>query len=99
MTSLEDVITTLRSQESELRAMGVSLAAVFGSIARGAASDGSDIDVLVDLDPTRRLSLFEFIAIKHYLDDTFGRSVDLVSRRGLSATMLPTIERDMVRVF
>ena len=33
MTSLESVIGTLRAQEPALRAMGVSLAAVFGSIA------------------------------------------------------------------
>jgi predicted nucleotidyltransferase len=60
MTSLESVIGTLRAQEPALRAMGVSLAAVFGSIARGEATDRSDIDVLVELDPARRLSLFEF---------------------------------------
>jgi predicted nucleotidyltransferase len=79
--------------------MGVSLAAVFGSIARGEASAGSDIDLLVDLDPARHLSLFEFIGIKHYLDDAFGAPVDLVSRRGVSPSILSAIERDMVRVF
>ena len=79
--------------------MGVSLAAVFGSIARGEATDQSDIDVLVELDPARRLSLFDFIGIKHYLDDAIGSSVDLVSRRGVSPSILPAVERDMVRVF
>lgn len=99
MTSLESVIGTLRAREPALRAMGVSLAAVFGSFARGEASDESDIDVLVDLDPARRLSLFDFIGIKHYLDDVIGSPVDLVSRRGVSPSILPAIERDMVRVF
>ena len=99
MLSLEDVVATLRSHESELRTMGVSLAAVFGSIARGDASEESDIDVLVDLDLSMRLNLFDFIGIKHYLDDTFRRPVDLVSRRGVSSSVLPSIERDMVRVF
>ena len=99
MTSLESVIGTLRAQEPALRAMGVSLAAVFGSMARGEATGQSDIDVLVELDPARRLSLFDFIGIKHYLDDAIGSPVDLVSRSGVSPSILPAIERDMVRVF
>jgi predicted nucleotidyltransferase len=99
MTSLEDVISTLRAEEPNLRAMGVARAAVFGSIARGEATERSDIDVLIDLDPARKLSLFDFIGIKHYLDDTFGYPVDLVSRRGINPLVLPAIERDLVRVF
>lgn len=80
MTSLEHVLRVLRAQETALRAMGISQAAVFGSIARGDATERSDINLLVDIDPARRLSLFDFIGIKHYLDDTFGHPVDLVSR-------------------
>jgi len=99
MTSLEQVLRVLRAQEAALRAMGISQAAVFGSIARGDATERSDIDLLVDIDPARRLSLFDFIGIKHYLDDTFGHPVDLVSRRGLSPTILPAIERDLIRAF
>jgi uncharacterized protein len=99
MTPLKQVIRTLRSQEQELRARGISHAALFGSVARGDSSPASDIDLLVDLDPSRQLSIFDFIGIKHFLDDTFGRQVDLVSRHGVSAYVLPAIERDLIRVF
>ncbi|MDP9111536.1 MAG: nucleotidyltransferase family protein [Candidatus Eremiobacteraeota bacterium] len=93
------MVGTLRAQEPALRAMGVSLVAVFGSMARGEATDQSDIDVLVEVDPAKRLSLFDFIGIKHYLDDAIGSPVDLVSRTGVSPSILSAIERDMVRIF
>jgi hypothetical protein len=44
--ALNDVLQTLRAHESELWLLGVSHAAVFGSLARGEASADSDIDVL-----------------------------------------------------
>jgi len=39
-----DVLQILRTHESKLRLRGVSHAAVFGSVARGEAGAGSDID-------------------------------------------------------
>jgi uncharacterized protein len=74
-------------------------AAVFGSVARDEANDESDIDVLVDLDPNRHLSVFDLIGIKHHLDDVFGRRVDVVSRRGLKASIRPAVERELVDAF
>jgi predicted nucleotidyltransferase len=55
---------------------------VFGSSARGAARDDSDVDLLVDLEPGR--SLLDLIAIKQDLEDVLGRSVDVVTEAGLS---------------
>ena len=49
--TLDDVLEMLRTHESELRRLGVSHAAVFGSVARSEARADSDIDVLVELDP------------------------------------------------
>jgi predicted nucleotidyltransferase len=50
INTLDGVLDTLRSHEGELRDLGVSHAAVFGSVARGEAKGTSDVDVLVDLD-------------------------------------------------
>jgi hypothetical protein len=53
--ALSDVLQTLRTHQNELRLLGVSHAAVFGSVARGEASANSDIDVLVELDEDRSM--------------------------------------------
>ena len=49
--TLEAVRLQLAAQEPELRRRGVRHLAVFGSVARGEATSGSDIDLLVDLSP------------------------------------------------
>jgi predicted nucleotidyltransferase len=58
--TLNDVLETLRTHESELRRLGVSHAAVFGSVARSEAREDSDIDVLVELDPDQPMGIFEY---------------------------------------
>ncbi|MGC2639527.1 MAG: nucleotidyltransferase domain-containing protein [Acidobacteriaceae bacterium] len=57
--ALESVLHTLRTHEGELRRHGVAHAAVFGSVARGEATDASDVDVLVELDDARPIGIFE----------------------------------------
>jgi uncharacterized protein len=54
---------------------------VFGSVARGEASDSSDIDLLVDMEPDR--SLLDVAALLADLRDLLGRRVDVVSEKGL----------------
>jgi hypothetical protein len=45
--------------------------AVIGSVARGDAIAGSDIDVLVELEPQARVSLFDPMGIELRLTDIF----------------------------
>lgn len=49
---------------------------VFGSVARGEATDDSDIDLMVDLQ--RKWTLWDRIGIKQDLEDLLGREVDVV---------------------
>ena len=56
---------------------------VFGSFARGEAKPASDIDFLVEFeDPARRPSK-RFFGLLHYLEDRFGRQIDLVTADAL----------------
>ena len=54
---------------------------VFGSVVRGEAAEGSDVDVLVALDGDR--SLLDHIALKQDLEDLLGSEVDVVTEGGL----------------
>jgi len=60
---------------------GVSNVRVFGSVARGDAGTGSDVDLLVNLGPG--LSLLSYVALKQDLEDLLGVSVDVVDEEGL----------------
>ena len=75
---------------------GVTRLALFGSVARGTAQPGSDIDVLVDFDgvPTAR----RVFGVQFYLEDLFGLDVDLVTADALRLRLRPYVERDAVDV-
>jgi len=81
--TLEKILAILRANEAELRAKGVVHAAVFGSVARGEERPDSDVDVMVDLDPARRLSLFDFASIQGALEDLLHVKVDLAQAKAL----------------
>jgi uncharacterized protein len=53
---------------------------LFGSILRDDFGPDSDVDVLVDFEPTAALSLLDMIAAEQELAGILGRPVDLVDR-------------------
>jgi uncharacterized protein len=54
---------------------------VFGSMARGAADEQSDIDFLVEMEPGR--SLLDLGGLLMDLQELLGQKVDVVTERGL----------------
>jgi uncharacterized protein len=57
------------------RAHGASNVRVFGSAAKGADREGSDLDLLVDVD--ERATLFTLAGLEHALNELLGVSVDV----------------------
>jgi uncharacterized protein len=55
---------------------------VFGSLARGEDSEGSDLDLLVTLAEGR--SLLDLVGLKQDVEDLIHRPVDVVTERALS---------------
>ena len=88
--SRDEVLATLRSLKPELvRRFGVRELSLFGSFARGDESPASDVDILVDVDPSIGL---EFVSLADLLETALGRRVDLVSTRALRSR-----HRDAIR--
>jgi len=95
----EQLITTLRSHETELRRRGVRHAALFGSQARGDATPASDVDVLIDLDPDAAISIFDYARLKRYISDLFPDRVDVINRAALKPALRDNATADAVRAF
>jgi predicted nucleotidyltransferase len=72
-----DVITKLRQHEVELRAAGIIHLRLHGSFARNEAAPTSDVDLIADLDPAKRLSLLDMVGLENRLSDLLGIHVDL----------------------
>ena len=67
---------------------------VFGSLARGDGGPGSDLDILISLEPRR--SLLDIVAIKQDLEDLLGRKVDVVTEAAINPYIRDQIMKDAV---
>jgi len=56
---------------------------LFGSVARGTAQAGSDVDLLIEFLPEADVGLFEMGALKEDFEERLGCRVDVVSRRAV----------------
>lgn len=95
----DDVIKRLRDSEAQLRASGVLHAALFGSVARGEQNENSDIDILVELDPSRIVTMFDYASLKDEVQSLFPVSVDVVDRDALKPLLRPQALADAIYAF
>jgi uncharacterized protein len=78
-----DEIRAMGPQLAELcRKYGIAELSVFGSVARGDAQPGSDVDLLYVRVPGNDLGM-SYFALQEDLEKLFGRPVDLVAKEGL----------------
>src|SRR5271163_2406517 len=75
---------------------GLKTLAVFGSVARDEDREGSDLDILVTFEG--KADFDRFMGLKLYLEDTFGRPVDLGTPETLRPEMRSGVERDLIHV-
>jgi uncharacterized protein len=71
---------------------------VFGSHARNEETEKSDIDILVELDYSKRVGM-EFIIMQIELEDLLKKKVDLVSAKGISKYIKPYIDKDKIVIY
>lgn len=95
----DEILARLREREADLRAQGVTHAALFGSVARDEHRSDSDIDIMVEIDPDARMDLFRYVGIVQYIEELFPVRVDVANRDGLKTLIRPHVERDAVYAF
>jgi predicted nucleotidyltransferase len=69
--------------EAEIRSLGVSRLALFGSVARGENRPDSDVDILVQFSPGSK-TFDRFLALSDLLETNLGRRIELVTTESLS---------------
>ena len=73
----------------------ISKMGVFGSYARGEATENSDIDIAVELTGPMGLN---FVAMANEIEALFGIKVDVVPKRSIKPSYLPYVEKDIIYV-
>jgi uncharacterized protein len=91
--TLDEILGQLRREKPELqRRFGVRRLAVFGSYARGEQRADSDVDILVEVDPSIGL---RFVDLAEHLQALLGLPSEVVSSRALGARSLSLIQPDL----
>jgi predicted nucleotidyltransferase len=94
----DEAISRLQQHEADLKRLGVEHLYMFGSTARGEASQDSDVDLFFDYQKGK-LGVYELMDVKEYASGILGRKTDIMTRDSLHKTVREAIEATAVRVF
>ncbi len=95
----QEIIARLREHEPALKAHGVVHAALFGSRARGEETSESDIDIMIDIDPSAPVGIWEYAGLKRYVASLFEESVEVFDRDALRPHVRSPAEGEAVYAF
>ena len=92
--SRDEILATIAANKQALRELGAVELALFGSQARGDATETSDIDFLVVLEAN---TFDSYMSVKELLESLFQRKIDLVMKSALKPRLREAILREAVR--
>lgn len=79
-----------------LKKAGVKHSALFGSYARKEANERSDVDLLVEMQPSS--TLFDFIGLKQDLELVLKKKVDLLTFDSVNPKLRKIIQKDSISI-
>src|SRR5258708_4672290 len=91
--STEEILITLSANEAKIKSFGVQSLSLFGSSARGEETPQSDLDFIVEFEEK---SFDSYMDLKLFLEDLFGRPVDLVLADGIKPRLRAAILREAI---
>ncbi len=101
--SHDDIISTLRAHETELKRAGVASLSLIGSVARGDARPDSDVDVVIRLSDDARQGGFAYFGridrLRQRLESILARHVDLIAEPIQKDRLRRVIEKDRILAF
>lgn len=95
-----EIIQALRGHSDILRKYKVKRIGLFGSYVRREQKKESDIDFLVEFDMSKYDENFKglfdnFMDLTFYLEDLFGKKVELITNGSLSPYIQPYVEKEV----
>ena len=77
----------------------VSVAWLYGSVARGDDHPDSDLDIIVELNEKRKYSMFDLLDLAFILGEKIKRKVDLVEKGQLKDFALKTSVNELIKIY
>jgi len=91
LLSKKEVMELLRKNQEKLRALGVKRLGIFGSVARGEATEESDIDFVVEFEEGKA-TYQNFMSLVDFLEKICGKKVDLLTPYGIETIRIPFLK-------
>lgn len=96
MKTIIEILDKMRQIKPELLSRyGVKRLAIFGSYSRGEQRENSDVDIVVDVDPSIGL---RFVDLGEEIESLLGIQTDIVSRRAIKLRNWEVIEKELIHV-
>lgn len=97
MKNVEDIEKIIeREKEELLREYKIKNIGIFGSYAKNAAKEKSDIDLIVEFEEP--VSLLGVIKAENYLTELLGIRVDLVPKEDIRKELKETILKEVIYI-
>jgi len=87
------ILGTLSANKAKIKSFGVRSLSLFGSSVRGEDTPESDLDFIVEFE---RKSFDSYMDLKLFLEELFGRPVDLVLADGIKPKLRTEILREAI---
>lgn len=85
----------MQVHQQELRQFGVEHCDIFGSFVRDEGiHDRSDVDIIVVFEPSKK-NFDNFMHLSFFLEELFGRAINLVTIESLSPYISPRILQEV----
>lgn len=95
MGKIADFLKRLEEHGDFIRKnFGVKKIGIFGSFARGEEKRGSDVDILVEFAEGRK-TFDNYMELKFFLENLFGRDVDLVTSTSIKPRLKENIKGEV----
>lgn len=86
----EQIFRLIQLNQQQIKSFGVKKIGLFGSYVKNQQTDESDIDFIVEFEKDKK-SYSSYIKLAFFLEDLFGRKVDLLTNKSLSHYLGPRI--------
>jgi predicted nucleotidyltransferase len=90
LQTLRELFPTLQ-QQYQIQTLGL-----FGSVSRNEATETSDIDLLIELQPDITYGLITFCHLENILSEALGQKVDLVIKENLKPSLRENIIQEVI---
>ncbi len=96
-STLVEIKQILQAQKPYLaKKYGVTEIGVFGSYVRGEQRPDSDVDILIELTDSPRISLMGLVNLENYLSDLLDVKVETAIKKNLKPRLKPYILQEVV---